>query len=66
VGFAAPVSPAALSIQTVGADVQVSWTGAGTLEKASALTGPWTDSENQTNPQTVPATNTTLFFRLKQ
>jgi hypothetical protein len=44
----------------------LSWTGAGTLEEAPAITGPWTDAENQSNPQTIVTTNSTMFYRLRQ
>lgn len=48
-----------------GNSVVISWTGQGTLQEASAVTGGWTNSANQANPQNVPAT-ATKFFRLRQ
>jgi hypothetical protein len=48
-----------------GNDVILSWTGGGTLQEASAVTGVWTDAANQANPQRVPATGT-KFFRLRR
>ena len=44
--------------------LSLSWTGAGTLEEAAAVTGPWFPSGIQTNPQTIDASGT-KFFRLK-
>ncbi len=62
VGFAASVEPAVLSIQ----NNQLSWTSAGVLQEAPAVTGPWTNSANQGNPQVLSATNAATFYRLKQ
>lgn len=47
-------------------NVTISWTGVGTLEEATAITGPWSDSANQNNPQVVPATGPRKFFRIRQ
>lgn len=44
--------------------VTLSWTGAGQLEEASVVTGPWTLSPSQANPQTVVASGT-KFYRIK-
>jgi hypothetical protein len=60
--FAASVPPGSLSIQ----GKQLSWTGAGVLQEASAVTGPWTDSSNQSNPQTLTTTSAAHFYRLRQ
>jgi hypothetical protein len=65
VGFAA--SPAMLTLQSLGGkNVQVSWTSAGTLQQAPSPAGAWTDSAIQANPQILSATNSALFFRVKQ
>lgn len=48
-----------------GRDVAISWTGAGTLEEASVVTGSWSATASQANPQTIPAA-ATKFFRLRQ
>ena len=45
--------------------VTISWTGTGTLQEATPVAGPWTDSASQASPRTVPATGT-QFFRVKQ
>ncbi len=45
--------------------VTIAWTGNGTLQEAASVSGPWTDSTSQANPQTVPATGA-KFYRLKQ
>jgi hypothetical protein len=65
VGFAAPSAPGVLSIQSSGGSVNISWTSAGTLEEAPAISGPWTDSTNQNNPQSRPSTGPATFFRLR-
>jgi hypothetical protein len=47
-----------------GSAVVISWTGQGTLEESGSVTGGWTVSGNQANPQTVPAAGT-KFYRLR-
>jgi hypothetical protein len=59
-------SPGVLSLQRMGGSNQLSWTSTGTLQSAPAVTGPWTDSANQANPQTLSTTNLAQFFRLRQ
>jgi hypothetical protein len=41
------------------------WTGNGVLLESTSVTGPWTVSANQNNPQTVPI-NGMKFYRLRQ
>lgn len=55
-----------VAIGRIGNSVTVSWTGSGTLQTAPTTTGPWTDSANQSNPQTMDATNSAEFFRVRQ
>jgi hypothetical protein len=54
-----------LSIRQSGGSMNLSWTSAGTLQRAPAVTGPWTDTGNNANPQVVSATNSATFFRLR-
>jgi hypothetical protein len=49
-----------LSIARNGSAITVSWTGAGTLQEAPQITGPWTDSLSQANPQTFEAFHASL------
>lgn len=63
-GFA--VVPAVMSITNAGGNVSLSWTSIGTLQEAPAVTGPWTDSANQANPQVLNTTNSSTFYRLHQ
>lgn len=49
-----------------GGNITISWTGAGTLEQAEAITGPWTTAASQSNPQTVSPTGGARFYRVKQ
>jgi hypothetical protein len=55
-------NPPALSANGVA----ISWTGAGTLEEASSVLGPWTTSPSQANPQSVPASSLVRVYRLRQ
>jgi len=66
VGFPETVPPALLSIQLLGGNVDISWSGAGILQEAPSITGTWVDSGDQSNPQSRPATNSAQFFRIKQ
>ena len=61
-GFPPSVAPGLLSIQ----NGQLSWTGEGTLQTAPAVTGPWTEAVDQTNPQVLSTTNAAEFYRLQQ
>ena len=49
----------------VGGQVRIAWTGAGTLQEAPSITGPWTTAASQTNPQNVTPTGTMKFFRIR-
>ncbi len=46
--------------------ITLSWTGAGVLEVAGTVLGPWQASAVQTNPQTVPASGAMKFYRIRQ
>lgn len=49
------------------AGVTISWTGTGTLEQSDSLSPPnWATAPNQANPQTVPATGGSRFYRIRQ
>jgi hypothetical protein len=56
--------PPIMSIQPSGSNVIVRWTS-GSLQKATSVTGPWTDVTNAVSPCSVGVTNSTLFFRAK-
>jgi len=45
--------------------ISLSWTGTGTLQETTSFS-TWTDSTNQSNPQTVPVSGTMKFYRIKQ
>lgn len=48
-----------------GSNVVISWTGAGTLQEAASVSGPWTNASSQANPQNVPVAGTAAkFYRL--
>jgi hypothetical protein len=62
------VSPALLeftSINVVSGQAVLQWIGNGMLEEATNVTGPWTPSSSQNNPQIRPASGT-RFYRLHQ
>ena len=53
------------SITSVSGQAVVQWSGSAILEEATNLTGPWTASPNQGNPQILPISGT-KFYRLRQ
>jgi hypothetical protein len=56
-----------LDMPTVtGSNVNISWSGAGTLEQAGLLNGPWNPAPSQANPQSVPATEAAAFYRIRR
>jgi hypothetical protein len=57
------VSSLAISPAAAG-KLALSWFGAGTLESAPSITGPWTTAADQSNPQTITPSATT-FYRLR-
>ena len=64
-GATATPTPAVFNAPVlVDGSVTISWTGQGTLQEADSVAGTWTDSANQTNPQSRPPV-ATKFFRLK-
>ena len=49
----------------VGGQVRIAWTGAGTLQEAPSITGPWTTAPSQANPQNVTPAGTMKFYRIR-
>jgi hypothetical protein len=66
VGFGAHRPTAIMNITASGGSTSLSWISTGTLQEAPAVTGPWMDSANQTNPQVLATTNSAIFYRLQQ
>ena len=72
----APITPedaefnVELKLNTVTRDaagnIVISWVGNGVLEEAPAVTGSWTASVNQANPQSIPPLGPAKFYRVKQ
>ncbi len=59
------ITPLKLNAPTVsGGAVTISWTGSGTLQEATAVTGPWLTAPSQLNPQTVQATGMLKLYRI--
>jgi hypothetical protein len=46
--------------------VTITWTGAGVLQSATSLSGPWTDVAGATSPLTVPADQAAQFARIRK
>jgi hypothetical protein len=46
--------------------ITIQWTGGGTLQTASAVTGPWQDVTGATSPYNLKTTSALSFERLKQ
>ncbi len=66
--FAPAVSttPAQLKISKSGTSLQVSWTGAGALQESGQVTGPWVNAASQANPQSITASGSSKFYRVRQ
>ncbi|HTL16660.1 MAG TPA: PA domain-containing protein, partial [Patescibacteria group bacterium] len=47
-----------------GGSITLSWSGSGTLQEATSITGPWSTSANQNNPQTIAVTGNNKFYRI--
>ena len=54
-----------VDIVRTGANATVSWTGAGVLQEATDITGPWTNIGAARSPYTAPGAGA-KFFRLKR
>lgn len=65
-GFTTPVGGAApsLTISRAGTEIEVTWSS-GSLESATALTGPW-DAVAATSPYRTPTTGSVVFYRARQ
>jgi len=60
-------APHISSIVKSGANVNITWTGVGELHQAGSVTGPYFRTPGiQNNPQSLPATNTDVYFRVRQ
>jgi hypothetical protein len=55
-----------LSIATTGGQITITWDGAGTLQSADAITGPWNDVVGGASPFAVTPSGNAKFYRLKQ
>jgi hypothetical protein len=58
------LGPNPLTITKSGANVTITWTG-GTLQEATTVTGPYTDSPGAPSPRTIPASGARKFFRVR-
>lgn len=60
----APMAPRLTIAAGSANNLSVAWIGAGTLLEATSVTGPWTVSASQANPQTVPIAGAQKFYRI--
>ena len=58
------IRPPAISIQRSGSNLSLVW-AAGTLQSATNLVGPWSDSTNVSSPYTFQPTASQRFYRLR-
>jgi hypothetical protein len=49
-----------------GTNLVVTWTGAGTLQSANVVTGPWSDEANAKSPFAAAVASSAKFYRVKQ
>jgi hypothetical protein len=63
--FALPLGPA-LAIDRVGLNLTISWEGAGVLESATNVSGPWNEVPNVGSPHTAATGESRRFYRLKR
>jgi hypothetical protein len=62
--FPVAVPPGKMTVTLAAGNVTITWEGDGTLQFATAVTGPWTDI-GPTKPYVVAVTGKAAFFRVK-
>ena len=60
------VGPTVTIARNTDGTLTIGWTGAGTLQAAPAINGPWSDLTGAPNPSTVSTTETMRFYRVAQ
>jgi hypothetical protein len=63
--FTVTVTYPVIAITHSGSTVTLTWTGAGTLQTASTLGGPWVTLTNAPSPYRFSTSSTQAFFRLR-
>jgi hypothetical protein len=59
--------PSSLSVEWVGGELRIAWTGSGVLQSAQAVAGDYADVPGATtSPQNVQPTEVRRFYRLRQ
>jgi hypothetical protein len=66
VASAPPVEAKFTKVSQSSGNIQIEWSGTGTLQSASTVLGPWTDVLNSSTPFTASTAGTAKFYRLKQ
>ena len=65
VAFTLPSLPSILHISESAGVLTLRWTGPGSLQTATTLSGPFVPVPNATNPYTVPTSSAARFYRLR-
>jgi PA14 domain len=52
-------------ITKTGSNITITWTGAGVLQSASDVSGPWTNVPNASSPAAITPSSNRAFYRLK-
>lgn len=58
--------PSFSGITLSGGNLAIQWSGGGTLETATSITGPWAAVAGASSPHTAPASGAGAFFRVRQ
>jgi hypothetical protein len=62
---AATTAPKFAAVTRTGTTLNLTWTGTGTLQSATSITGPWTDVASANSPFSAPISGTARFYRLR-
>jgi hypothetical protein len=65
-GVIEETQPEFTGITANGNNLSIEWTGGGTLQSATAVTGPWTDVAGASSPFSTTAAGAGLFYRVRQ
>jgi len=58
--------PSAVRLSSNGSNLSIDWTGSGTLQQATKITGPWVPVQGALPPYLLKPTNSAAFFRITQ
>lgn len=66
IGLGGAGGPEFRGISLSGGSLTIEWSGGGTLESATSITGPWAAVAGATSPYKAPAAGAGGFFRVRQ